>query len=319
MKKILITGITGFAGSFLGQELSSDSENEIYGTYISESQFSNIAAIKDKLHLQRLDLLEKDNVSDYIQKVKPDVVFHLAALTVPGASFDSPTEFFTNNINAQVNILEAMRKANLAGSKILIISSADIYGKVSPADLPIDEQTQLLPTNPYAVSKITQDFLGLQYFLSYGMRVIRVRPFNHIGPRQSPSFVVAAFSKQIAEIEKYKKEPVLLVGNLESERDFTDVRDMVKAYGLAIEKGKAGDVYNIGSGTSSKISKILEMLLSLSTIKIEVQTDPSRMRPRDDPKLVCDNRKFSVLTGWKPTVSLEQTLKDTLDYWREII
>jgi len=176
-----------------------------------------------------------------------------------------------------------------------------------------------MPTNPYAVSKIAQDFLGLQYFLSYGLKIVRVRPFNHIGPRQSPRFVVPSFAKQIAEIEKGKKENILHVGNLSSRRDFTDVRDMVAAYLLSLEKGDLGDVYNIGSGVSRQISKMLDMLLSLSSKKIDVEIDKSLFRPKDDPELVCDKSKFTKQTGWEPKIEIEKTLKDTLDYYRNIV
>jgi GDP-4-dehydro-6-deoxy-D-mannose reductase len=200
-----------------------------------------------------------------------------------------------------------------------VVASAEVYGSVTKEDLPMGEDTPLNPTNPYAVSKLAQDFLGLQYFLSYGIKTIRVRPFNHVGPRQAPNFVISSFAQKIAEIEKGKREPILPVGNLEAKRDFTDVRDMVKAYSLIMEKGEFGEVYNIGSGRSYKISEILEMLLSFSSVKITVEIDKSLFRPIDDPELVCDSTKINKTTGWKAEIPLEETLKDTLDYWRNII
>ena len=254
-----------------------------------------------------------------IDRLRPDLVFHLAALTSPKDSFDDPSVTMINNIKAQVNILDAVRKLGFKDTRILVVSSGEIYGLVDKEDLPIDEETVLRPTSPYSVSKITQDFLGLQYYLSHKLKIIRVRPFNHIGPRQSSVFVVSAFAKKIAEIEKNKLEPVLSVGNLESARDFTDVRDMVEAYVLAVEKGKKGEVYNLGSGKSYKISEILEKLLSLSSVKIKIEIDENLLRPVDIPNLVCDVTKFTKLTNWRPKISIDTTLKDTLDYWRNII
>ena len=184
------------------------------------------------------------------------------------------------------------------------------------SDLPIGEETEIRPVNPYAVSKVACDFLGLQYFLSYKLPIVRVRPFNHIGPRQSPSFVVAAFAKKIAEIEKNKIPPVIKVGNLSPKRDFTDVRDTVWGYQLLIEKGEPGEVYNIGSGRSYEIKYILDTLLSFSDKKITIETDSALMRPVDVPELVCDNSKIKKVTGWEPKIPIEQTLRETLDYWR---
>jgi len=319
MKKVLITGITGFAGTYLAQHLLSSGKYDISGTYLVDESLRNIGAIKDKLNLIKADLSEEKSIFKIIKDTAPEVIFHLAALTSPFDSFSNPTRTLTNNISLQVNLLEGVRKYNLINTKILITSSADIYGLVRKEDLPIDENTPLMPTSPYSVSKIAQDFLGLTYFLSYNLKIIRVRPFNHIGPRQSPSFVVSSFAKQIAEIEKGKRTPILRVGNLEAKRDFTNVRDMVRAYALAIEKGKCGEVYNIGSGTSYRIFDILNKLVSMSSSKIKIEKDKALFRPNDNPDLLCDASKFIKLTGWKPQISIEKTLQDTLDYWRNII
>jgi GDP-4-dehydro-6-deoxy-D-mannose reductase len=319
MKKALITGVTGFAGSYLAEYLLSTNEYEVSGTYLFEESLKNIDNIRNKVNTIKADLSEEKNVFGLIEKVSPSVVFHLAALTSPADSFKNPTGTLVNNISLEVNLFEAIRKYNLLDTKILITSSADIYGKVAKEDLPIDEDTPLMPTSPYSVSKIAQDFLGLTYFLNYQLKVIRVRPFNHIGPRQAPGFVVSSFAKQIAEIEKGKREPILHVGNLESRRDFTDVKDMVRAYVLAVEKGKYGEAYNIGSGTSYKISDILEKLVSMSSAKIKIERDETLFRPSDNPDLTCDTKKFTELTGWKPEISIDTTLKNTLDYWRNII
>ncbi|MCL5435396.1 MAG: GDP-mannose 4,6-dehydratase [Patescibacteria group bacterium] len=318
--KILITGITGFAGSHLAEYLvGENADSEFYGTYLSDDSLRNIEAVENQVSLTKLDLSNEKEVFELIDRVKPDIIFHLAAMSSSADSFSSPAKPMLNNIHSEINILEGVRRSRLIDSKILIISSAEIYGAVDKNDLPIDENVSLRPTNPYAVSKLTQDFLGLQYFLSYNFKIIRVRPFNHIGPRQSTGFVVAAFAKKIAEIEKGKKNGILTVGNLEAKRDFTDVRDMVRAYDLAISKGVFGEVYNLGFGISYKISDILNRMVSLSKAKIKVEVDRSLFRPIDNPDLVCNATKFKKLTGWEPKIEIEQTLKDTLDYWRNII
>lgn len=319
LKKALVTGISGFAGSFLADFLLTKGGYEVSGTYLSETSLSNVKHNREKLHLFRVNLIDQKQTTDVVEKVKPDLVFHLAALPAVGASFDRPAETITNNITAQLTILEAIRKLDLVDCRILVVSSADMYGRVSDKELPIDEKTNFYPTNTYAVSKIAQDFLGLQYFLSYNLHVIRARPFNHIGPRQATGFVIADLAQKIARIEKGEIEPVLRVGNLQSKRDFTDVRDIVSAYTLLIEKGQFGEAYNIGTGISHRIFDMVKILLSFAKIKITIEEDASLFRPKDSLDRVCNNTKFVQLTGWKPTVPLEKTLEETLDYWRNIV
>lgn len=318
MKTVLITGISGFAGSFLAEYILSLNGADIVGITNSTSS-PNLSAIEKRLRLEQLNLMDASAVYSLIVELKPEIIYHLAALAAPAKSFEHPAEIITNNITAQLNLFEAVRLAQIENIKILITSSADIYGLVSANDLPVDEHTELMPTNPYAVSKIAQDFLALQYYLTYRIPVIRARAFNHIGPRQAPEFVVARFAKQIAEIEKGLIPPLVRVGNLEAKRDFTDVRDMVRAYVELIEKGTGGEAYNIGSGRSYKIGEILSMLLSQSSVHIETEVDSSLFRPADNPELVCDASKMNKITGWKPEISLEKTLKDTLDYWRSMV
>lgn len=318
MKKILITGASGFTGGYLSEYLLSQNKFEIFGTLHSEKSFLN-SPVKEKIQFKKIDLTHPQSVFDLVRDLKPDYIYHLAAASSPSESFKDPLKTFNTNVAAEINILQALQKNNLLHSKILIISSCEVYGYVEPDDLPVNETTELRPASPYAVSKVTQDYLGLQYYLAYKLQCIRARPFNHIGPRQSEKFVVSDFSRQIAQIEKGKKEPVMYVGNLEAKRDFTDVRDMVKAYSLLIEKGIQGEVYNIGSGISYSAKEILDILLERSLSKITVKIDPDKMRPGDMPDIICDNKKLTKLIGWKPEIPLKQTLADTLDYWRNIV
>lgn len=316
VKKILITGISGFAGSFLAEHLITEGYGEIVGTYNSENNLKNVDAIKNSVRLIKADLTRKEEVERLIEQTRPDNVYHLAAIASVGASFKSPVVSLHNNIDAEIFLLDSLRRHKMLDSRILIVSSAEVYGYVNSSDLPVDEETPLRPANPYAVSKIAQDYLGLQYYISYKMPIIRVRPFNHIGPRQGLGFVVADFAYQVASIEKGEKEPIIHVGNLEAKRDFTDVRDMVRAYSLLMKKGIVGDVYNVGSAVSYKIREILNMLISLSTKKISIKIDQEKFRPGDIPEVVADIRKITDTTGWKPEIQLKDTLKDTLDYWR---
>jgi len=318
MKKVLITGITGFVGKHLATHLLSQESYEVVGTYRSQSSLETLGEIKDHISLKQIDLNNAEEVEELITSEKPDFICHLAAQASPSKSFADPMATFTNNIAAEFSILEAVKKSDLR-TRILIISTGDIYGIVRPADIPIDEETPLRPATPYAVSKIAQDYLSLQYTLAYKIDTVRLRPYNHIGPGQKEGYVVSDFAKQIAEIEKEKKEPVLSVGNLDAGRDFTDVRDIVKAYELALGKGESGEVYNIGSGKSHKISDVLQTLLSFSTKKITVEVDQKKFRPIDVPEIVCDYEKFHKLTGWKPEIPFEKTLQDILDYWRKIV
>ena len=199
---------------------------------------------------------------------------------------------------------------------IQIACSSEEYGMVFPNEVPIRETNPLRPLSPYAVSKVAMDYLGYQYFESYKLRIVRTRGFNHTGPRRGETFAESTFAKQIALIEKGKQEPIIFVGNLEAERDYTDVRDMVRAYTLAVEKCDPGEVYNICTGKAFQMKAVLDMLLSFSNVKVQIKQDPARMRPSDVPILIGDNSKFVAKTGWKPEIPFEKTLKDLLDYWR---
>jgi GDP-4-dehydro-6-deoxy-D-mannose reductase len=220
------------------------------------------------------------------------------------------------NIRVQLNILEGVVRVR-PDCRVLVVGSGEEYGPISPDDLPVDEDTPLRPTNAYALSKVTQDLMGLQYYLAHQLHVVRVRPFNHIGPRQRTGFVAPDLASQIAAAEAGLRPPVIGVGNLAARRDFSDVRDVVRAYVMALTHGEAGQVYNVGSGCSHSIQEMLDLLLAMSRVPIQVRQDPERMRPSDVPDIVCDAGRLRQHTGWQPTIPFEQSLHDILNYWRE--
>ncbi len=315
--KVLITGISGFAGSHLA-EYCLTKDAEVFGTIRWRSRMENIDHIKDKLHLLDCDIRDASSASSVLAETRPDYIFHLAAQSFVPTSWKAPAETLTTNIIGEVDIFEAVRELKL-DTRIQLACSSEEYGMVYESEIPVKETNPLRPLSPYGVSKVAQDLLGYQYHQSYGMHIVRTRAFNHEGPRRGEVFVVSNFAKQIAMIEKGLSEPVIKVGNLESSRDFTDVRDIAKAYWLALEKGEPGDVYNIASGRAVKIRDMLNMLLEMSSVKVEIKKDASRMRPSDVPILLGDSTKFREKTGWQPEIPFEKTLEDTLNYWREKI
>jgi len=317
MKKALITGISGFAGSHLAEFLI-DRGYEVFGTFYDKSTFLNLNSFIDKIRLFKCDIRNYNNLKTIIEKVKPDEIYHLAAISFIPTSLKNPKLTFDTNLYGTLNIYQAVFDLKLK-PRILFVGSADEYGLVNENDLPIKENYSLRPVNPYSISKACADFLSYFYFKDYNLNIIRVRPFNHIGPRQSPEFVCSSFAKQIAEIEKGLKEPIIKVGNLEAKRDFTDVRDMVRAYWLALNKGELGKAYNICSERTIQIGELLNNLLDLSTKKIEILKDPKRMRLSDNPVLQGNYLKFRKRSGWEPEITLHKTLKDLLEYWREIL
>lgn len=315
VKKALITGITGFAGSHLAELLLKEGF-EVHGTTRPRSKTDNIDPIKRNLKLQDADLLDSHSLYSILSDIKPDFIFHLAAQSFVQSSWASPANTVEMNVVGSVHLFEAVRRAKI-DPVIQIACSSEEYGLVLPNEVPVKETNPLRPLSPYAVSKVAMDYLGYQYRQSYGMKIVRTRGFNHTGPRRGEVFVTSNFAKQIAEIEKGKKDPVLEVGNLTAERDWTDVRDMVRAYLLAVEKCEHGEVYNICSEKAVKVKDMLDMLLSKSKIKVEIVEDPARMRPSDVPVLLGDCAKFRKATGWKPLIPFEKTMQDLLDYWRE--
>jgi GDP-4-dehydro-6-deoxy-D-mannose reductase len=315
MPKVLITGVTGFAGSHLADYCLERGDVDLHGMIRWRSRTENIEHLDGKIRLHECDLRDAGSTRDVIERVRPDYIFHLAAQSFVPTSWRAPTESLSTNILGQLNIFEAVRKSGL-GCRIQLACSSEEYGMVHEDEVPITEDNPLRPLSPYGVSKVGQDLLGYQYFMSYGTDVVRTRGFNHTGPRRGPVFVCSDFAKQIVDIEKGRREPVIRVGNLDAKRDFTDVRDMVRGYYLALEKGKPGEVYNICSEKTWKIREILDMLLGMSTITIDVKVDPDRLRPSDVPILLGDCSRFRRDTGWEPTIAFEQTLADIVEFWR---
>lgn len=316
MKKVLITGITGMAGSHLADYLLTLDDVEVIGMKRWRSRDDNIAHLTSLVQFFECDLRDYKNVLKIIKKVKPDFIFHLAAQSFVPTSWESPAATIKDNAEMQVNIFEAVREVGI-NPPIQIALSSEEYGLVLPNEVPINEDNPLRPLSPYAVSKVTQDMLGYQYFKSYGLRVIRTRTFNHEGPRRGDVFVTSNFAKQIAEIEAGAKEPVIEVGNLDAKRDWTDVRDIVKGYWLAVNKCEPGEVYVLASGVTRTVQEMLDTLLSFSTVEVQIKQDPKRMRPSDVEVLWGDYSKFKKATGWTPTISFEKMLEDLLNYWRE--
>ena len=315
--KVLVTGVTGFAGSHLVDFiLAKKPGTEITGIQRWRSRTENIEHFADKIRLVECDLRDASSVRDVLDEERPDWIFHLAAQSFVPTSWTAPTESLVTNIIGQLNIFEAVKKLGIK-PRIQLACSSEEYGLVLENELPIRETNPLRPLSPYAVSKVGQDMLGYQYWMSFRIPVVRTRGFNHEGPRRGPVFVCSDFAKQIADIEKGRRPPVVRVGNLQARRDFTDVRDVVRAYWLALEKGEPGEVYNIASGRAWTIREMLDLLLGMSKAKIKIEEDPARMRPSDVPVLLGDASKFRDRTGWTPEIPFERTMTDLLAYWRE--
>ncbi|MDH4218811.1 MAG: GDP-mannose 4,6-dehydratase [Candidatus Aminicenantes bacterium] len=315
--RILITGITGFAGSHLADYiLENHPDVKVFGLIRWRSRMENILHIKDRIHLIEADLKDMGSLKKCLAGVQPDRIFHLAAQSFVPTSWICPAETFAINALGQINLFEAVLSLGIS-PKIQIAGSSEEYGLVNADEVPMKETNPLRPLSPYAVSKVAQDLLGWQYYKSYGIKVVRTRGFNHTGPRRGEVFICSNFAKQIVEIEKQKREPIIYVGNLEARRDFTDVRDIVRAYWLCMEKGIEGEVYNIGTGKTYSIKEVLDMLLSLVKVEVKIEVDPLRLRPSDVPVLLSDSSKFRELTGWAPKISFTQSLQDLLEYWRE--
>lgn len=312
-QRVLITGATGFAGSYLAEECARHGW-ELHGTTRPGEGVTNVAQVPS-MAVHPVELTDAIAVRRLVEDVGPTHVYHLAAQASVQQAWRDPIATLTNNSVAQLHILSAVQTV-CPQTRVLVVSTAEVYGRIDRPELPVTEEAPLGPLDPYAVSKVTQEMLGLQYARAFGLPVVRVRPFNHAGPRQRPGFVAADFARQIALIEAGRSEPVIKVGNLTAVRDISDVRDIVRAYVLALSEGEPGAVYNIASGHGISIDDLLHAFLDAAHVPIETEVDTARLRPSDRPHIVGDATRLRERTGWQPQIPLAQTVRDTLEYWR---
>lgn len=308
----LIIGGAGFVGNYLFDHLQNDC-----GWIVTVTKLENEVIEQENVSIHNLDILNKQAITELLQEVRPDYIFHLAAQSSVSLSWKNPALTVDVNVKGSVNVLEAVRELDYK-PRILLIGSGEEYGHILPNETPVTEDNITRPGNIYAATKTCQNMIGKIYADAYQMDIVMVRAFNHIGPKQSPLFVVADFCKQVAEIEKGLHEPVIKVGNLSVKRDFTDVRDVVRAYSLLIQKGKAGETYNVGSGKAIAIEDILKLILSHSTSEITIVVDPAKLRPIDVTIIEADIRKLQECTGWRKSITLKETIIDALEYWRNL-
>lgn len=310
--KSLIIGGAGFAGPYLARHLLALG-HEVAVTKRSGERQTVSGAVG-----YELDILDKREVRKIYREVQPDYIFHLAAQSSVAVSWKDPALTVDVNIKGSVNVLDALRESGKR-ARMVLVGSGEEYGYVPLERLPVREGCSVMPGNIYAATKACQNMIGSIYARAYGLDVVMVRAFNHIGPNQPPLFAVADFCRQAAEIEAGRREAVLRVGNLDVKRDFTDVRDVVRAYALLAEMGQAGETYNIGSGHARSLWEVLQVILAQSESAIRIETDQQKFRPADVPVMEADIRKIHSKTGWEPEITLEQTIRETLDYWRRMM
>jgi len=317
--RVLITGITGFVGTYLAEHIvERHGEASVWGLARWDSPTDNLRPIQPLIRMVIGDLTDASSLVRALQASRPDIVFHLAASSTVASSWGTPGEILKVNTIGQVNLFEALRTLNLEPVTV-VASSAEAYGQVGESDVPIDEDQPFRPVSPYGVSKACQDLLAFQYHHAYGLPTIRLRLFNHTGPRRPDRFVCSSFARQIAEIEKGLVPSRLEVGDLNVVRDFTDVRDVARAYWLAAIHGRPGEAYNVCSGSPASIRQILDRLVAESGQKVDVRVDPGRLRPADVPILYGSRARFTDTTGWEPVIPLATTLRDLLDWWRSAL
>ena len=314
-RKVFITGATGFVGSYLSQELKS-SANIIYGTCYPERPEDCDRTVADKIYYQ--DIRDAKGMAALIEEIRPDRIFHLAAVSSVKRSWDKREETFETNLAGTYHLFEAIRRFS-PQARILYVSSSDVYGVLAPVKRALSEDDAIEPVNPYAFTKISGELLARFYSRIEGLDIVLARPFPHTGPGQSADFVCPDWALQIAQIEKGDREPVMRVGNTQVQRDFLDVRDVVRAYDLLMEKGQKGEVYNICSGLAIALKDVLDMLLSFTSGAIDVQVDPHKLRKTDIPLLVGNNQKIQRTTSWEPKIPMKQTLGDLLEYCRSTL
>ena len=319
-KKVLITGIAGFAGSHLMDYILANTDYKVYGIKRVNSNLRNIKHALDRITLFDADLNDETSLIKVLQKVQPDQIYHLGALSWVTPSWDMPAAYMQTNAIGTINLFEAMRVTNCK-ARVLTSATPEEFGDVPKELIPITEETRIKPINPYAASKVAQDMVCITYHASYGIDIVRTRAFNHEGARRYIHGAIASFAYQIAKIENKMQEPIIKVGNLNATRNFTDVRDTVRAYYLAMEKGVSGELYLIGSEQIYTMKEVLDMLIAHSTMasSIKVEVDPERLRPTELMTFIGDYTKFKKLTGWKLQYTLDETLEEVLKYWREFV
>lgn len=311
MKKAMVLGAAGFVGGYLIRHLHDDLGMEVYATKLPQETLDNLPA-----SIYDLDILKKENIVSLLYDIRPDYIFHLAAQSSVSVAWNNPQLTIDINIKGAVNVMDAVRELYYK-PRVVVIGSGEEYGHIRPGETPIKEDNRTCPGNIYAATKACQNMIGSIYAKAYDMELVMVRAFNHIGPKQSPIFVVSDFCKQVAEIEKGLREPVMYVGNLSAKRDFTDVRDVVRAYGLLAENGVKGETYNVGRGKAYEIREILDMIVKESFCDIKVEIDPAKIRPVDVPIIEADISKLQEATQWEPEIPIRQTVKEVLNYWRK--
>ena len=322
--RVLITGITGFVGSHLAEHLLAKHPScHVYGLKRWRSPERNVRGLlyHDRVSFVTGDLLDEVSLRHVFEQANPDFVFHLAAQSYVPYSYTAPRSTLETNVVGTANLLEVIRQhRDVSGTDpiIHICSSSEVYGQPTPDEVPLKESQPFRPISPYGVSKVAEDMLGFQYWNSYQLKTIRTRMFTHTGPRRGSVFVLSAFAKQAVEIEKGMVEPVIGVGNLDSIRTFADVRDAVEAYRLLVLKCRPGEAYNIGGSRTMSIGELLELIIARSrlAVKPEIRVEKNLLRPADVTLQIPDCSRFIDETRWKASYSLEQTIDDTLEWWR---
>ncbi|MEN8098150.1 MAG: GDP-mannose 4,6-dehydratase [Chloroflexota bacterium] len=310
----MITGIAGFAGSHLADRMIEEGI-EVLGTILPGEKLDNIQHLGSKITLLPCDVRDLESILDVMEQAHPNLVFHLAAQASVGLSYHDPGLTLDVNVKGTANLLEASRRHANELEAIIVVSSAEVYGVLTPEQVPVSEDTPFAPVHTYAISKVATHFLAQVYHKTHDLPVIEARPFNHIGPRQGRGFVVPDFASQIAEYSLGLSDKAMRVGNLQVIRDFTDVRDVARAYLAIARRGKPGSVYHICSGEAVTVSNVLDKLVALSGKQLQIESDPALWRPAKMPVLIGDASKLKHDTGWETTIALDQSLRDTLDYW----
>jgi GDP-4-dehydro-6-deoxy-D-mannose reductase len=313
--RVLITGATGFVGGYLAEALLARGQVEVFGVARHSNWPAEWQHLSGKVRLQACDLAVEGAIERVLQEVQPEHIYHLAGYAHVGRSFHEPRAAWEGNLTGTLRLYEGVVRWG-GRPRILFVGSGLIYGDPEVPDQPLDERGPLRPASPYAASKAAADLASYQHWRALGMDIVRVRPFNHIGPRQSPQYAVASFAQQIAAIAEGRRAARMETGDLGSRRDLTDVRDMVGAYILLVERGRAGEVYNAGSGEAHTMEAVLSRLRALAEVPIEIRQQVVERRATDTASLCADARKLRREVGWSPRFSLDQTLKDTLEYWR---